>query len=383
VDLWDLLSNEAGRLGLAHALAPAREIAAEGVRADQALLAARDQQKVRLLAGGAADWSVMRLAPGGRLVQPELAETLDRIASSGRSAFYDGKIAEGIARAVKAHGGALSEQDLAAPAAEIRTPLSLHLGDQVLHVQPPQSQGVLLLMALNGWQRGGFAAGPSLAHLGVELTQAAFAFRDEIARGAELLDEPLEVDPERAQRRGGPRSYLHTAGVAVADSDGAVASSLVSVFDDFGSAVFVPEGGFVLNNRAGGFTTGANAFAPGKRPVHTLAPALLVGPGGVTALSTPGADGQVQTLLQVILGSVIAGNDLSEVVASSRWRSEDGKLLVEAGHPARADLVARGHEVVDVAGGDVRFGAVTAAGHFDGVPFALPDWRRITWAGVA
>jgi gamma-glutamyltranspeptidase/glutathione hydrolase len=162
-----------------------------------------------------------------------------------------------------------------------------------------------------------------------------------------------------------------------------VASSLVSVFDDFGSAVFVPEGGFVLNNRAGGFTGGANAFAPGRRPVHTLAPALIEGPGGVTALSTPGADGQVQTLLQIVLNWLVAGQDLAKVVAGPRWRSENGKLLVEVGHPARADLLARGHEVVDVASGDMRFGAVTAAGSFEGVPFALPDWRRNTWAGVA
>jgi gamma-glutamyltranspeptidase/glutathione hydrolase len=157
----------------------------------------------------------------------------------------------------------------------------------------------------------------------------------------------------------------------------------VSVFDDFGSAVFVPEGGFTLTNRAGGFTGGANAFAPGKRPVHTLAPALLETPEGAVALSTPGADGQVQTLLQVILDWAVAGRDLGEAVDASRWRSEDGKLLVEAGHPAHDDLASRGHEVVELPAGDVRFGAVTAAGVQDGAPWALPDWRRITWAGVA
>jgi gamma-glutamyltranspeptidase/glutathione hydrolase len=155
------------------------------------------------------------------------------------------------------------------------------------------------------------------------------------------------------------------------------------VFDDFGSAVFVPEGGFTMNNRAGGFTGGANAFAAGKRPVHTLAPALVEIGGQVVGLSTPGADGQVQTLLQVILGWLVSGRPLPEAVAAPRWRSEDGRLLVEAGHPSRTDLLARGHEVVDVEAGNVRFGAVTAAGLWDGAPFALPDWRRMTWAGVA
>jgi gamma-glutamyltranspeptidase/glutathione hydrolase len=317
-------------------------------------------------------------------VQPALARLLRRVGEEGRAAFYEGEIAAGIARAVQGTGGALAVEDFAPPVAELKEPLSLRLGDVTVHVQPPHSQGVLLLMALNGFHQGGFAADQSLAHLAVELTQAAFTHRDHVARGATLLEERLEVDPARAQRwRGGPRAYLHTAGVTAADAEGNVVSSLVSVFDDFGSAVFVPEGGFTLTNRAGGFTSGANAFEPGKRPVHTLAPALLETPDGAVALSTPGADGQVQTLLQVILDWTVAGRDLAEAVAAPRWRSEDGKLLIEAGHPAREDLGARGHEVVEFPAGDVRFGSVTASGLHDGTPFSLADWRRISWAGVA
>ncbi len=383
VDLWTHLSAEAGRLGLATALAPAGEIAAQGLRADAALLRAREAHRSRLLAGGAEDWPLLRVAEDDLWVQPELAALLSAIGREGRAAFYEGAMGRAVARAVRAHGGALAEEDLAQPAIQVGDALSIRLGERTLHVQPPMSQGVLLLMALGAWQAGGFAPGAAMDHLGVELTQAAFAFRDDVARGAALLSEPLAVDPDRAQRRGGPRAYLHTAGVATADAEGTVASSLVSVFDDFGSGVFVPEGGFTLNNRAGGFTGGTNAFAPGARPVHTLAPALIEGPGGTVALSTPGADGQVQTLLQVLLRWAVAGQDLAEAVAAPRWRSEDGRLLVEAGHPARPDLLARGHDVADLAAGDMRFGAVTCAGLQDGVPFALPDWRRMTWAGVA
>ncbi len=383
VDLWDRLSAEAGRLPLAAALRPAILAATEGLRPDASLLLARDRHMDRLRAGGAEAWDLLRLSPGDRWSQPALATLLRRIGEEGRAAFYTGEIATGIARAAQTCGGALSESDLAPPVAELKAPLSLRLGNHSLHVQPPQSQGVLLLMALNAFLRGGHPADARLAHLGVELTQAAFAFRDEVARGASLLDEPLSVDRDRAQKRGGPRAYLHTAGVAVADAEGNVASSLVSVFDDFGSAVFVPEGGFTLTNRAGGFTGGANAFSPGARPVHTLAPALLETPDGAVALSTPGADGQVQTLLQVLLDWAVAGRDLAQAVSAPRWRSENGKLLLEAGHAARDDLVTRGHDVVDVPAGDMRFGALTVAGLQDGVPFALPDWRRTTWAGVA
>jgi gamma-glutamyltranspeptidase/glutathione hydrolase len=383
VDAWAALQARWGRLPLAALLAPAIEAAEDGLRLDPALAGARDRQRDRLLAGGAQDWALMTLAAGGRLVQPALARLLRRIAAEGRAAFYEGETASAIARAVQRTGGALREDDLAAPAALVGPPLTIRFHDATLHVQPPPSQGVLLAMALRTWEAGGFGAAAPLDHLGVELTQAAFAFRDEATRGEALLSEPLAVDPDRASGRGGPRAYLHTAGVAAADAEGCVASSLVSVFDDFGSAVFVPEGGFTLNNRAGGFTGGANAFAPGRRPVHTLAPALVETQGRTVALSTPGADGQVQTLLQILLHWLARGRPLPDSVAAPRWRSEDGQLLVEAGHPARDDLAARGHAVVDTPAGDVRFGAVTAAGLWDGAPFALPDWRRTTWAGVA
>ena len=185
------------------------------------------------------------------------------------------------------------------------------------------------------------------------------------------------MNPERASRRGGPRAYLHTAGVATADRHGMVVSSLISVFDDFGSAVFVPEAGIVLNNRAASFTDGDNAPAPGKRPVHTLAPALLEqGVGSILALATPGADGQVQTLLQVLSHLRYTGQDLALGLAAPRGRSESGQLLIEAGHHATAELRRRGHDVIERAPGDAVFGGVVAAGFTGGAPYAAADWRR-------
>lgn len=383
VDAWAQMQARWGRLDLRATLAPAIEAAEDGVAVSAALAQARHDQSARLSAGGAGDWALMRLENGDTFRQPALAQTLRDIADKGRDALHLGPLAAAIASAVQQTGGKMTMEDLAAAAAVVAAPISLPFGQAVVHVQPPASQGVLLALALHGWLRGGFGADAPLAHLGVELTQAAFTLRDDVARGAALLDELPVIDPAHAAGRGGPRAYLHTAGVAAADASGLVVASLISVFDDFGSAVFVPEGGFTLNNRAGGFTGGGNAFAPGKRPIHTLAPVIVEVGANVVALSTPGADGQVQTLLQVILAWLEAGRTLPEAVAAPRWRSENNRLLVEAGHPARADLIARGHDVVDVAAGDIRFGAVTAAGVWDGQPFALPDWRRMTWAGVA
>ncbi len=383
VACWSEMHAHWGRFDWSATLAPAIEAAKSGVAVSQTLATARREHVTRLLAGGAGGWELMQLEAGANFQQPALAQTLRHIAKKGSAAFYAGTLANSIARAVQRSGGALSEADLARSAAIVAAPISLQFGAAVVHVQPPASQGVLLAMALHGWLRGGYGTDSPRAHLGVELTQAAFTLRNEVAQGSALLEQLPEIDPDRAAGRGGPRAYLHTAGVAASDATGLVAASLVSVFDDFGSAVFVPEGGFCLNNRAGGFTAGGNAFAPGKRPIHTLAPTIVEMAGNVVALSTPGADGQVQTLLQILLDWLVGGRSLPEAVAAPRWRSENNRLLVEAGHPQRDDLIKRGHDVVDVAAGDMRFGAITMAGIWDGQPFALADWRRMTWAGVA
>ena len=147
--------------------------------------------------------------------------------------------------------------------------------------------------------------------------------------------------------------------------------------------MFVPELGITLNNRAGGFTAGANAAAPGKRPVHTLAPVLLTTPQGVLALATPGADGQVQTLLQVIVAMKRQRVAVAQAIARPRWRSEGGRLLIEQRHDQIARLAALGHRVERLADGDLRFGAMVCAGHIDGQLLAVADWRRETAAGVA
>jgi gamma-glutamyltranspeptidase/glutathione hydrolase len=278
--------------------------------------------------------------------------------------------------AVRRHGGCLDLVDLDEHQTPCPVPLTASWGGALVHVQPPMSQGVLLAMALRKveslWAEGVRVDD----HLLVEVTGAAFAHRSSCRRGRRLLEIDLDVDPDRASGLTGPRAYLHTAGVATVDRHGQVVSSLVSVFDDFGSGVLVPELGIVLNNRAAGFTDGDNSPAPGRRPVHTLAPAMVVSPDGVLALATPGADGQVQSLLQVLSASR-AGTDLPGAVTAPRWRSQDGDLLLETGHPSRDALVSRGHRVVETPAGAEVFGAVVAAGTSP-APHAVADWRRLT-----
>ena len=375
---WFAAHERYGRLDPARILGPARRLARTGAVVDVDLATAVTKQRTRLQAGGADDWELLSRNPGDRWRQPALAEALDTLAEHGADTFYRGPAAAAMCAAIARHGGTLSPADLGDHVTDQEPPLAIAWDGGTAHLQPAPSQGVLLAMAL-AWSD---SRPPADDHLLVELTEAVFAHRSDCFRGSDLLDVELSVDPERAGRRGGPRAYLHTAGVAVADSAGMVVSSLVSVFDDFGSAVWVPELGCTLNNRGAGFTDGANAPAPGARPVHTLAPALTVDRhGDVLALATPGADGQVQTLLQ-ILTALRTGTDLAGALAAPRWRSEHSELLVEAGHPAGADLAARGHGVAPRSAGDPVFGAVVAAGTRAGAPYAAADWRRFVWSAV-
>lgn len=378
---WSNVAHLFGALPLARSLAPARRLAASGVSVRAETVRAVEVQKVRLMRGGAESWPFFGAEEAARLGQPALAATLHGIGVHGAEWFYRGPLAHAMAAAVQSRRGTLSVGDLAAHGSVVTRPLSLDWQGLRIHVQPPMSQGILLLMALKAYVG---LAPPAAAreHALIELTQAAFAFRDRAGEGLALLSEPLPVDLSRASLRGGPRSYLHTAGVATADAQGMVVSSLVSVFDDFGSAIHVPEGGFVLNNRAGGFTTAPNHARPSELPVHTLAPILVEGKDACFALATPGADGQVQTLLQILMQVFEDGQSLPAAIDGPRWRSEDGRLLVEGDHPACAVLQDLGHKVVPTPAGDTRFGAVVCAGLAGASPFAVSDWRRETWSSA-
>lgn len=382
VDAWCVLSKQFGRLPLARVLEPAIRLAHEGFKVSEALAATLSSHQARLEQGGARSWCLFARSAGERVKQTQLAAALQSIGAQGREAFYGGPAAMAISRAVRVLGGTLCEKDLESHESVVATPLETSWRGLRVAAQPPMSQGVLLNMALNAMGRLPDISVDLHDHVAIELTEAAFSFRDDVAQGPALLQQPLPIDLHRASLRGGPRAYLHTAGVAASDSEGRVISSLVSVFDDFGSCVYVPELGITLNNRAGGFTTGANAAAPGKRPVHTLAPILVQTGQGMLGLATPGADGQVQTLLQVLLAIGAEGLDLAQALARPRWRSESGKLLIESRHPRREALAGLGHRVTPLPDGEVRFGAVVCAGWIDEEPIVAADWRRETFAAV-
>lgn len=379
---WHTLHTRYGVLPMTDNLAHAVRLAEDGVVVGHDVARAIVEQQERLRRSGAAEWTAALAAGTGRRTrQPELAKLLADIAEFGPDAFYKGAMADAVAKAVTRCGGYLSPTDLAAHETGIAAPVRAELFGLSLLIQPPPTQGVLLAMVANQLDAYKQLDGTVLQHAAIELTAASFDFRARAFDGDVLLNEPLAVDLTKASGRLGPRAYLHTAGVAAADANGMVVSSLVSLFDNFGSCILVPEGGFVLNNRANGFTVAPNHAAPAKFPIHTLSPVMVVSDDNVIGLATPGADGQIQTLLQIIV-RLARGESLAAAIDAPRWRSEEGGLLVETVHPHLAALAGMGHDTVELAEGDARFGAVVASGFANGNPIACSDWRGEVWSGV-
>jgi gamma-glutamyltranspeptidase/glutathione hydrolase len=383
-----------GRLPLEQVLAPAIGLAGGGFPIGGGLLRTIADQR-ELLERGASGWVFLGpdLRPGALVRQPLLAGVLQRIGRQGPKAFYEGHCADALARAVGAAGGSLAAPDLAAHTTVVRPPLSSPFRGFEVTVQPPVSQALIALRALQALERSGADTRAGRAHVAVEAIGAAFEDRHEIAAdgaGERLVAEPLEIDPELPARRlTGPTGGLHTTAVAAAGADGQVVSMLVSVFDLFGCGVLVPECGFVLNDRLAGCSShpsSPNAVAPGRRPVHTLSPAMLSDDTRAVAICTPGADGQVQTLVQLIDAIATDGHNLPRALDRPRWRSSDGRLAIESDYDAEemAELERRGHDLVPLPPGSPNFGAAVAAGHDSrtGTPFAASDTRGGAWAAA-
>ncbi len=387
VAAWLDAHRQFGRLDLERVLAPAVRLASDGFALGEVTAQALSKQR-RRLERTASGFPLLApgVEPGSRVRFPELAATLLRIGNEGAESFYTGELARAIATATRRDGGTLDESDLAGHETVVLAPISARRAGHSLLVQPPVSQAALALMALGAVETADGGDRAQRLHMAVEAWEAAFAFRHlltETAAAERLLDEPLAVDPARAARRGGARSDAHTTSVATADDEGTVVSMLISVFDDFGSAVLVPEGGFLLNDRLYGFTAPGCEPRPATRPVHTLSPAIAAHEHERFALCTPGSDGQVQFLVQVLL-ALSDGDSLPEAFDRPRVRSAEARLAVESDMDAGVveHLQARGHEVWLRPPGEGRFGAMVAAGVDDrtGTLLAACDPRRETWA---
>jgi gamma-glutamyltranspeptidase/glutathione hydrolase len=262
--------------------------------------------------------------------QPDLAKSLEIISREGADAFYRGKLARLTADFYEKNGGLLRYEDLASYQPEEGSPIRTDYKGYDVYQSAPNSQGIVLLQALNILEPIDLKSmgqnSAAYVHTLVEALKLAFADRDHWIADPRFSKVPTEqllskryaegrrklINPQRAQP--GAASYGapgETSSFSIADRFGNLVSVTHSVNGTFGSGVVVEGGGYVLNNRLQYFSLDekdANVLAPGKRPRHTISPALALKDGKpVMAWNTPGGDNQPQAMLQAFLNIVEFG----------------------------------------------------------------------------
>jgi gamma-glutamyltranspeptidase / glutathione hydrolase len=406
VSAWVALSERFGRLPLLDVAQPAIRYAREGFLVSPITAAAWAASAE--LHGGRAGFAAAFL-PGGRapvagerFTLPDQARTLELIAESAGAAFYTGELAERIVAHAASGAGALAGTDLEHHRADWVATISLAHAGCTIHELPPNGQGIAALLALGllGHTPAETGEGPDSAHrihLQAEAMKLALADTHRyvadpaameldptrlldpgyLAGRAGLLDPTVAGDPGHGRPRPGGTVYL-----AAADADGWLVSYIQSNYHGFGSGIVVPGTGIALHNRGAGFVTQAghpNAVGPGKRPFHTIIPALTERDGRPhMALGVMGGPMQPQGHVQLLERIVGAGQNPQAASDAPRWRVDGGRTLaLEPGVPAavRAELERRGHEVVT---GDSPwgFGGAQVVARIDGGWLAASDHRK-------
>jgi gamma-glutamyltranspeptidase / glutathione hydrolase len=360
VDGWVALHERFGTLPLAELLEPARRLAADGFPVSPTLAGSARALASRVAGGGevAGDYPTGEaLRPGAVMRRPGVARTLAAIAAGGRSAFYEGEFGEGL---LELGAGEFAAADLARNQADWVDGLSVEVPEwgRRLWTVPPNSQGYLTLA--NAWMAAGLGddlpADPdddAWAHVLVEVARQAGHDRidalHEAADGAALLDPARlgprrdAIDPDRASTLGMPVAGGGTIYLCTADGAGMGVSFIQSNYAGFGSMLVEPNTRIFLQNRGAGFSLvpGHPAeYGPGRRPPHTLAPALVTSTDGRTldcVLGTMGGDSQPQVLLQLLARRYGAGQGPGASIAAARW--------VLAGAEVGFDVWARGGDV--------------------------------------
>jgi len=375
IDAWAAILKAHGRHGLERALAPAIRCAEGGFPVAQRL--AWDwAEMVPVLAadpGAARHYLFDGRAPAeGDVVKlPALARTLRAIASEGARAFYDGPIAADMVATLAARGSFLSAEDFARHRGEVVAPIgSGYRGLDVLEL-PPNAQGLVALVLLNILEcfelAGLDPAGPDRCHLMLEAARLAYAVRDthvaepafmrasvpalldkrfarELAR---RIDRRRRVPLPRAPAPAGDTVYL-----TVVDRDRMTVSLINTLFSHFGVGICTEETGIVLTNRGACFMLDPdhpNAFGPGKRPLHTIMPALGFRDGRCElSFGVMGAHYQPMGHAQLVTGMVDHGLDVQAAIDAPRFFFVGERTVVERGLPPAtiAGLKARGHDVV-------------------------------------
>jgi gamma-glutamyltranspeptidase/glutathione hydrolase len=287
---------------------------------------------------------------GQRVVQEPLARTLEAIASGGDSAFYGGEIARACRKRLGADGATFSEEEWRSPARWLEPVVGEYAGHRVW-ASPPQTQGFVLRLALGlltprpplrrPSERGSHAVAMfDSLHVALGIRERELSDPDVTGFDARGYFEPEVLARLRGQaplERVGARADGDTTYLLAVDGEGNAVSWIQSLFAPWGSRVWVPEWGIVMNNRLTGFTLEAghpNVISPGKRPAHTLHSYLVTRPasptlggreGGISRQElavvggTPGGYRQPQNNMQILDHILREGMDVQDALDEPRW----------------------------------------------------------------
>ncbi len=400
VDGWFTLHDRFGRMPMQDILAPAIRYAETGFPLTQTI-AYYWNRNMRILANRFEDNRFEEFAnaraiyltesgdaPGeGEMFRnPDLANTYRQIAAGGRDAFYEGEIARTIDAYMQRIGGWLRYEDLANHRSQWIEPVSVNYRGYDVWELPPQGQGVAalqMLQVLEAYDLAGmgFMSADAL-HVMVEAKRLAFEDRARFYADPDFAPAPVSAlisDAYAVERRAlismdqvmpqvthGDPAILEegdTTYLTVADGAGMMVSLIQSNFRGMGSGL-APDGlGFMLQNRGELFSLDPdhpNVYAPGKRPFHTIIPAMITKNGeGLMSFGLMGGAMQPQGHVQIITNIIDFGLNVQEAGDAARWRHEGstsetasagenagvGVLHLETGVPTevRMDLEARGH----------------------------------------
>jgi gamma-glutamyltranspeptidase/glutathione hydrolase len=333
VDGWLALHQRFGRLPFTEVLAPAMQTAEAGFVASSHLFLAS-----ALVAGLPGTDELCPKGPleEGQVVRlPRLAATLRALAEGGRSGFYEGPFGEAL---VALGGGEFGPEDLSRPAAVFAEPLSLEVFGHKVFTVPPPSQGYLTLAGLWLAERAGLPADPedpAFPELLMVAAEAAGADRPAVLAeeaDGEALVAPARLEAQLASLAGDGGPGRATGGVGAdgdtthlcaADGEGLGISLTQSNALDFGAHLVAGSTGVFLHNRGIGFclTPGhPNEYRAGRRPAHTLSPALVLGGDGrlTHLIGTMGGDAQPQIIGQLLARLLHAGQDPATAMAAPR-----------------------------------------------------------------
>ncbi len=386
VDGFDTLLSSYGTRGWADVLAPSIALARDGHPvapkaaydwSNEGVEKINGEAKRHFLPAGRAP------TPGERVAYPAQAEALEAIAARGRAGFYEGPVAEDMVASLRAMGGTHTLEDFAATSCDWVTPISGDYRGTTLWELPPNGQGataILMAKILEGFDLAALDPfGAERAHLEAEAARLAYHARDCLiadadtagaeARLAHMLSERVvdemraQIDPARRRDDLLDRSNsLHALGpdgaphrdtiyCTVVDKDRMMVSLIYSVFHAFGGGLASTKYGINFQNRGGGFSLvpgHPNEMAGGKRPLHTIIPAMLA--QGETPLASFGVMGgayQPNGHARVVTNLLDYGMDPQEAIDGPRSFTQNGMLDIERGYdPAVVErLYEMGHTI--------------------------------------